>query len=227
MKNTNVFKRYETKYILNESQKQAVMVEVLRRMVPDPHGESTVRNIYFDTPDYRLIRNSNDKPVYKEKFRIRSYKTADDNTTVFAEIKKKYKSVVYKRRIDMKWSVAKAFSERGALPKNSQIAREIDYFFKFYGALAPTMFISYDRKSFFEGEFKATFDENILYRNYDLGLNAPPKGKSVLDEGLTLMELKSPEAIPLWMTKILSSNKIYKTSFSKYGEAYKKILKEK
>lgn len=226
MENTSVFKRYETKYILNESQRKAVMDEVLRRMTPDKHGESTVRNIYFDTKDSRLIRNSLDKPIYKEKFRIRSYQTADSDTTVFAEIKKKYKSVVYKRRIALKWNEAERFISDGILSEDSQIAGEINYLFKLYGSLSPAMYISYDRQAFFEGEFKATFDENILYRSCDMSLAIPPKGERVLAEGLTLMELKSPEAIPLWMTKILSENKIYKTSFSKYGEAYKKVIKE-
>ena len=164
MENTSVFKRYETKYLLNESQRQAVMNEVLRRMTPDKHGESTVRNIYFDTKDSRLIRNSIDQPIYKEKFRIRSYQTADCDTTVFAEIKKKYKSVVYKRRIALKWNEAERFISDGILSEDSQIAGEINYLFKLYGSLSPAMYISYDRQAFFEGEFKATFDENIIYR---------------------------------------------------------------
>lgn len=225
MENINVFKRYELKYIINAEQKAAIMSEVLKRMTPDIHGKSTVRNMYFDTPDHRLIRNSIDKPVYKEKFRIRSYVTAKSDSLVFAEIKKKYKSVVYKRRIDTDWKSIKEFIQNGILSENSQIAREIDYFFKTYKQLRPAMFISYDREAFYEGEFKATFDENIRYRNYDISLDIPPDGKPVLPEGYTLMELKTPEALPLWMTELLTKNKIHKMSFSKYGEAYKKVLR--
>ncbi len=225
MENINVFKRYELKYIINAEQRAAVMTEVLKRMTPDIHGASTVRNMYFDTPDRRLIRNSIDKPIYKEKFRIRGYSTADDQTDVFAEIKKKYKSVVYKRRIDIKWKQAKELCENGGLIEKTQIAREIDYFFKIYNPLRPAMFIFYDREAFYENEFKATFDENIQYRDYDISLDIPPGGKPVLPEGYTLMELKTPEALPLWMTEILTKNKIYKTSFSKYGEAYKKVIR--
>lgn len=49
MESINVFKRYELKYIINEAQKNEVMKEVGKRMTPDPHGESTIRNIYFDS----------------------------------------------------------------------------------------------------------------------------------------------------------------------------------
>ena len=54
-----------------------------------------------DTPDHRLIRSSLEKPVYKEKLRLRSYGVPQSDTTVFAELKKKYKGIVYKRRIGM------------------------------------------------------------------------------------------------------------------------------
>lgn len=227
MENINVFKRYELKYIINEAQKNEVMKEVGKRMTPDPHGESTIRNIYFDTPTYLLIRNSIDKPVYKEKFRMRCYSTANEDTPVFAEIKKKYKSVVYKRRIDITAAEAAAFIASGNLSCDTQISREIIEFFKTYKELSPKLFISYDRKAFYDGEFKATFDENICFRNEDISLSKEPGGRKILPQGYTLMELKTPEALPLWMTEILTRNRIFKTSFSKYGEAYKIMLKEK
>lgn len=220
-----VFKRYEIKYLIDENQKAEIMKEVLKRMTPDIHGESTVRNIYFDTPTYLLIRNSIEKPTYKEKFRIRCYKTADDDTTVFAEIKKKYKSVVYKRRINMSWENARCFIDSGELPVDSQIAREIKYFFELYKPLTPKLFLSYHRSAYYDGEFKVTFDTDICYRKEDLSFEHPPSGRELLPKGYTLMEVKTPEAIPLWMTKLLNDNKIYKISFSKYGEAYKRILR--
>jgi hypothetical protein len=34
------------------------------------------------------------------------------------------------------------------------------------------------------------------------------------------MEIKCSGAIPLWMVEILSRERIFKTSFSKYGNAY-------
>ena len=34
------------------------------------------------------------------------------------------------------------------------------------------------------------------------------------------MEVKTADAIPLWLVQLLSREKIYKTSFSKYGTAW-------
>ena len=97
----NVFERTEKKYILNASQRQFIEAELRTRMTPDSHGESTIRNIYYDTNDFRLARHSIEKPLYKEKLRVRSYKKVTGEEKVFVELKKKYKGVVYKRRTTM------------------------------------------------------------------------------------------------------------------------------
>ena len=224
MQKGEFFKRYELKYLLTAEQAEVIMREVTARMEPDRHGPATIRNLYFDTPTHLLIRNSIEKPPYKEKFRIRSYETASDTTRVFAEIKKKYSSVVYKRRIDLSWSDAKSFMLKGDLHDSSQISREITYFFKVYPTLAPAICIFYDREAFYDRDFKVTFDKNIRYRWEELSLELPPSGKQLLTPDTVLMEIKTPEAIPLWMTRILCENKVYKTPFSKYGEAYKKLI---
>ena len=65
-----VFKRYEKKYILTQSQEKAFLDAVADRMHMDKYGEHTICNIYFDTDDYDLIRASIEKPVYKEKLRL-------------------------------------------------------------------------------------------------------------------------------------------------------------
>ena len=96
-----VFKRYEIKYLLTAEQKQKILRAMAPYMVADQYGKTTVRNIYFDTDNFQLVRHSIDDPVYKEKLRVRSYGAADPQGTVFVELKKKYQKVVYKRRIAM------------------------------------------------------------------------------------------------------------------------------
>ena len=224
MSYTNVFKRYELKYLLTPAQHDAVLRGIAPYMQLDDYGRTTIRNIYFDTEDYRLIRHSNEKPAYKEKLRVRSYKLVGSDDTVFVELKKKYDGVVYKRRIALPESVALDWLlGRTKSPCDTQISREIDYFMSFYGSLRPSMFLSYEREAFYEragGDFRVTFDDNILCRSTDLSLRCGPSGHSVLPPNRVLMEIKCSGAIPLWMVKILSSEKIYKTSFSKYGRAY-------
>ncbi len=96
-----VFKRYELKYMLTLEQKEKVLEAMLPYMQLDKYGRTTIRNIYFDTASYRLIRRSIEKPAYKEKLRIRSYSQATADSTVFVELKKKYEKVVYKRRLPL------------------------------------------------------------------------------------------------------------------------------
>lgn len=69
----SIFKRHELKYLVSAEQREFIESEFARYMIPDEHGESTICNIYYDTPDFRLIRRSLEKPVYKEKLRLRSY----------------------------------------------------------------------------------------------------------------------------------------------------------
>ena len=78
----NIFKRYELKYLLSEERMLELWDLVSKRFVPDRFAHSSIRNIYFDTTDYRLIRRSIEKPNYKEKLRLRSYGTVDDRTEV-------------------------------------------------------------------------------------------------------------------------------------------------
>ena len=93
------FKRYEKKYLLSPQQYRTVRQGIQERMQLDQYGLYTICSIYFDTDNFQLIRSSLEKPVYKEKLRLRSYAQASDEKPVFVELKKKYESVVYKRRI--------------------------------------------------------------------------------------------------------------------------------
>lgn len=223
-----IFKRYEMKYMLTRSQKAKLLQIMAPYMALDQYGRTTICNLYFDTDSYRLIRRSLEKPAYKEKLRVRSYGTAGPDTPVFVELKKKYEDVVYKRRVSMPNREAAAWLERGEQPKNpSQITREIDYVCGYYDDLKPVVFLSYEREAFFArdgGDFRVTFDENILCREDHLSLSEGAWGEKLLPDDLVLMELKTPGGIPLWMTRFLSQEHIYKTSFSKYGTAYKTLI---
>ncbi len=223
-----VFKRYELKYLMTLEQKKKILQAMQGHMELDQYGRTTVCNIYFDTDDYRLIRRSIDKPAYKEKLRIRSYRREKTDGTVFVELKKKYDGIVYKRRISLQEKEAMAWV-LGKKPcrKVSQISQEVDYFLQFYRTLQPAVFLSYEREAYYAkdgSEFRITFDESILCRQENLSLEAPVYGTALLPEDRVLMELKCTGGIPLWMTRVLSQERIYKTSFSKYGTAYKELI---
>ncbi len=222
------FKRYEIKYMMTEQQKKRVLLAMRPYMKLDDYGHTTIRNIYFDTPDYRLIRRSLEKPDYKEKLRIRSYQQAGPNDTVFVELKKKYDSVVYKRRLTLSDRQARfSFEHDYPLPVQSQIGDEIAYFRSYYEGLKPAVFLSYEREAFYErrgGDFRVTFDENILYREKDFSLGSRIYGEPLLEKGMCLMEIKTAGGLPMWMVDVLTELGLYKTSFSKYGSAYQRML---
>ena len=227
MGNQMVFKRYEIKYLMDRRQRDAVLKAMEPYMSIDKYGHSSIRNIYYDTPNFQLIRESLEKPVYKEKLRVRSYGRAAAGDPVFVELKKKYQDVVYKRRISLPQAQAEACLDRRMHLPDSQIGREISYALEFYRELESAVFLSYEREAFYErdgGDFRVTFDENIRYRQVELTLDSDPWGKAILQPDQVLMELKTSGGLPLWMVHTLSQLNIFKTSFSKYGTAYQDIF---
>ncbi len=218
-----VFERTEKKYILTLSQRRRLLEVISRYIKPDEYGESTVCSLYFDTDDSRLIRHSMEKPVYKEKLRLRSYSTPKRDSNVFLELKKKYNGVVYKRRQTLKYTQAMDYIREGVMPNDSQIMREIDWAMQYYPGIAPKMFIAYDRTAFYsktDHELRITFDRNVRFRTDNLDLAKGHYGERILDANLCIMEIKALCAMPLWLTQALSDLKIFPGSFSKYGTAY-------
>ena len=231
MKSQSVFERVEIKYLITEEQKEDILAAMAPFMEIDNYGRSTIRNIYFDTDDFILARHSIAKPDFKEKFRVRSYTRADANSTVFIELKRKFDGIVYKRRVALAKREAVAWTKGESTPgihrAEPQMANEIDYFMNLYEGLHPALCLSYEREAYRMkdgSDFRVTFDDNILARDYDLSLDSEIYGTALLEKGMVLMELKCSGGIPMWMTKILSDERIYKTSFSKYGKAYESML---
>lgn len=223
-----VFQRREIKYRMNRKQQEVILQAMSPYMEQDAYGCSSVRNIYYDTPNFRLVRTSLEKPIYKEKLRLRGYGRRGDSDEVFLELKKKYRDVVYKRRIALAQDTALQMLA-GELPmQTSQIGLEIGYVLEYYQELEPAVFLSYDRLAFCDKAdscFRVTFDRNICFRQQELTLNSDPWGIPLMGEDEVLMELKAAGAIPLWMIRALAAAEVPKISFSKYGTAYQIMMK--
>ena len=219
----SVFERVEAKYSLNRKQYEQLMEIMNEHFVPDLYPHSDISTIYFDTDDYRLIRNSIDKGVYREKFRLRSYSMKDDTSEVFLEMKKKYHGVTYKRRLAVTYREAMNYILFEKMPNDTQIMKEIDYLMKKYTDLKPRVLIRYQRDSYVsrqEHTLRVTFDYDIEYslKNVCLKNNIPEK--KLTNEDMIIMEVKSMNAMPLWMTAALDKLMIYPCNFSKYGQIY-------
>ncbi|MGN1398902.1 MAG: polyphosphate polymerase domain-containing protein [Erysipelotrichaceae bacterium] len=217
------FKRYELKYLISKEQQKLILDAMKNSFKLDDYGATTIRNIYFDCDDYRIIRYCLQRPTYKEKLRIRSYGDINPDDIVFVELKKKYLSVVYKRRLALQADkVENSFKYNLDLEDNSQIAKEIDYYRQFYNGLKPAVFISYQRNAYYQiddDDLRITFDQDICYRDNDFSLNNVA-GTRLIGEDQCLMEIKTSKAIPLSLATLLCQLNINKTSFSKYGAAY-------
>ncbi len=235
----NTFARKEIKFLLDVEQYEAMLDEIYKYMNPDKFciggKEYGVYNIYYDTPDDFLIRESLAKPYYKEKIRLRSYYSpAKPDDTVFLEIKKKIGGVVAKRRVTFTLGESECYLDNREKPKSdkyiiNQVFKELDAFLENYSVI-PKQYISYQRSAFFgkdNSDFRLTFDRLITERRIDLSLSSESYGNQIIGENQRLMEVKVSDSVPEWLIKCLSDLKIYKTSFSKYGRAYEMYIENK
>ena len=256
------FRRKEIKYRLSASQLEGIEEAIAGRMALDGYGRTRIASLYFDDSHDSLICRSLEKPVYKEKLRLRAYGVPAHGDAVFLELKKKFKGIVYKRRVGLSYEAAmdylhgvpyveacerhpladerqqaKALSRQGI-----QVSREIDAFIDRYAPLHPAMLIECQREAFYEvdpgadiidRELRITFDRDIAYTPYHeaagdgdgriLGASQSSQPGQLLGEGEALMEIKSVGAYPLWLAEALSELEIKPASFSKYGEAFKRV----
>ncbi len=224
------FNRYEIKYILTPEEKSAFLEAMAEHLCRDRYGKYTICNLYLDTDDFYFIERSLERPIYKEKLRIRSYGNACDDTEVFFEIKKKFKKVVYKRRVTIPLSQVNDYIKNGIRPKSlngytdNQIFNEIDFLMKRHSP-EPKLYLAYDREAYYIKEYpdmRVTFDKNIRGRWNDLNLSHD-NDTFLLETDVkdyTIMEIKCAGSMPKEYADILSALKIYPASFSKYGRIY-------
>lgn len=245
---TGTFERKEVKYRLNAMQVRAIKQTLSAHMAPDEYGQTSITSVYYDTPNRDMISRSLEKPVYKEKLRLRTYGPRCAQAPVFVELKKKHEGIVYKRRIAVSESAARLFmvgvpygraisryplvdealEAESHSAKSLQIAEEIAACVRRNGPVFPSMAILVERVAWAplldargaEAEgVRITFDERIRYRD----LFAPAGKRAsvpLLAAGEAIMEVKVPGAYPLWLVRALDDCGAYPTSFSKYGEAY-------
>ena len=223
-----VFNRYEKKFILDQKTYEDIMKALEEHMTLDVYNQTngfyTISNLYCDTEDGALIKKSLSKPIYKEKLRIRAYGVPELESRVFLEIKKKYKGLVNKRRTSIELTDAYQFIRSKEIPEkksyqNRQVINEIQFMLHQYN-LKPMVYIAYDRKALFDDDLRITFDTNIRTRRFDLGLEYGDYGRSLLNEGQWLMEVKAEKTLPMWFVRLLSKYKLYAVSFSKYGKEF-------
>ena len=225
-----IFERFEKKYLISQEQYLVLKDYLLTIAHPDEYGETAILSLYYDTPNFHLIRNSLDGPVYKEKLRLRSYGIPQDDSPAFIELKKKYEGIVYKRRTGMPYRDAISYlsNESAPHPSDTQIRREISWFCRMYTGIAPAMVISCDRTAWVgnaDSAFRVTFDRNIRWRRDHLDLKYGTQGNDILNLHERLVEIKINQAMHLKMASVLNEIHAFPVSFSKYGLGYTAMVK--
>lgn len=239
-----VFKRLEIKYIMDAQRYAHIRNFLTRYMNLDEYNQGdqfySIANIYYDTLDHNIIRQSVAKPKYKEKLRLRAYGVPELGDKVYLEIKKKYKGIVYKRRVTMKLREAYPFIETHEIPEEnsqkfvrSQVFRELKHTLDFYNPV-PMIYLAYDRIAYFgkpeqEGgpgrDLRISFDFNVRTRRDNTGLEIGDHGEPLLPNGEVIMEVKAGRPIPQWLLDYFAEHNMRRGSFSKYGQEYKRFLK--
>jgi hypothetical protein len=220
---TAYFQRYEQKYLLNPAQYHAVVGILNEHGYLDDYGLTTIYSLYYDTLDFAIARKSRDKTAYKEKLRVRSYGIPSTGDTIYWELKKKLRGVVYKQRNPAPFT-PETFKFLG--DTHTPVCDEIRWFFSYY-RLLPKCLIICERLSLRDIEhagLRITFDTRVRFRT--LPFDFPPGHLStpLLDENIFLMEIKTYGAIPLFLSAGLSSLNIFPVAFSKYRAAFENIM---
>ena len=290
---SSVFKRVEKKYRIGAAERAAVEAAAGGPMAVDAYGRTRITSLYLDTPERSMIARSVEKPLYREKLRLRAYGDAagvalmgafgagpivrepgglplSDGEVetrvasglqvpgaalalpVFFGIKKKFKGIVYKRRLALtlpaalafvsglpyeqacaRWPLSDAALAAAALsPVTRQIARELEMAMDRWLPLVPSMGIACDRVAWayrpemfqeregdelFDSELRITFDDCLEYLDRHR-FRSP--WRPIIESSESVMEIKSAGPYPPWLVEVLSAERIYPASFTKYGNAY-------
>lgn len=230
------FMRYENKYVITDKKKDALLPVLLEYMDFDKYcvgdKDYSIYSLYLDTKNNDVVRRSVQKPYYKEKLRLRSYKLnpADDDT-VFLEIKKKIGGIVNKRRVVLTYKQAVDFIRCKKIPQldgiQQQIMSEICYYVKLH-PIEKSVLIHYDRTALFgkdDPSLRITFDRNLTSEENTNILRTDSCGKFIVSPETRIMEIKINGAMPLWLSELLTKNKIYSGSFSKFGRNFQNETK--
>ena len=296
---SSVFKRVEKKYRIGAAERAAVETAAGGPMAVDAYGRTRITSLYLDTPERSMIARSVEKPLYKEKLRLRAYGDAagvalmgafgagpivrepgglplSDGEVetrvasglqvpgaalalpVFFGIKKKFKGIVYKRRLALtlpaalafvsglpyeqacaRWPLSDAALAAAALsPATRQIARELEAAMDRWLPLVPSMGIACDRAAWayrpemfqeregdelFDSALRITFDDCLEY--LDCHRFRSP-WRPIIESSESVMEIKSAGPYPPWLVEVLSAERIYPASFTKYGNAYQMATAE-
>jgi len=232
--------RYELKYVLDQSQYQALFGVLAGHMQPDPHGDEAgrylVTSLYYDTQDYKAYWDKMDGLRFRRKLRLRVYDTPviTPEITCSVEIKQRTNRTVLKKRVVLSYASAMELCEMrdgiNGVPGSGQAVMDEVRYLCSVQRLRPACVVSYERQALMGTErdpgLRVTFDTTMKGRVHDLSLLLPGTAadRYFLPPPRCIMEIKADGYVPYWLTKLISEQRCTPQSVSKYCMALEKCL---
>lgn len=230
MANTESTKfRHELKYDIDYGTYMALRQRIRHIMKSDPHtgmdGCYTIRSIYFDNADDKVLREKINGVQKREKFRIRYYN--DDLTFITLEKKQKI------GRLCLKCGAALTEEECRAVLSGSfgwmaehpqELVKELYCKMKSQ-CIRPRVLVSYRREPYIyhAGNVRITFDSKVRSTLWHQKFLEPGINDiSAFDTPQQMiMEVKFDAFLPEIIQMLIQSDGIRQGAFSKYGACRK------
>lgn len=224
------FNRFELKYALPIQAVPRIKEAILKYALPDPFGDGEGRylltSLYYDSPAYTFFWEKIDGIKYRRKLRMRWYETEPclrKDSTVFLEIKQRVDRVTQKKRLPLRYEEALSFCSEGIIPghegEDKATVDEIYSLLKLYD-LKPKVITTYARQAFVGTDYdlglRITFDSHVTYRTRNLDLDGGSYDGFIVPPDLVIMEIKTNERVPFWITELVSEKELKLIRVSKY-----------
>lgn len=227
--------RFELKYLLDWTQYEAMVSELVDYMTLDRQGNEQGRyiitSLYYDTADYQAYWDKLEGHRFRRKVRIRVYgeQQVTPETLCFIEIKQRINKTLQKKRILLPYASAVELCElreavTGADEADQAIIDEIIYLGHTL-QLQPACVVTYNRLAF-EGSdhdpgLRVTFDTQLKCRARDLSLLSQgyTDNQFFLPPQQCIMEVKINNRAPYWLIEMIAKYRCTLRRISKYCAA--------
>ena len=230
-----IWRRYEIKYLIDESQATGIRQFIQSYVRPDKHAVNRpnyaypITTLYLDSKNLQLFRESFEGHKNRFKLRIRSY-TDDQSYPRFVEIKRRASVIIIKSRTKVPHaSIASIVqgSVNGEADGNGEEAKSLRQFMLYSQWLkaGPVLRTRYMRQAFqstADDRVRITFDRNLCYAvtpTADVGLNG--KGWHALLPNKVVLEIKFTGHYPTWLSGLARHFNLQQMSVSKYALSVK------
>ena len=212
--------RHEYKYIINEQQKNILMIKASGLMQKDPYanewGSYLIRSLYFDDWNNSCYYENEDGTDPRSKFRIRYYNC--DTSKIKLEKKIKNHGMTLKVSCTISKEQCETFMN-GSIPEAENEMQKTLFEEMKERKMQPKVIVSYERIPYIYGigNVRITFDTNITASNeVTRFLQHDFLQRPILSLGKSVLEVKWDEVFPAHVKEYMSLDNLQWSTFSKY-----------